>query len=199
LSKFRLGTQPTSRAADFLEVLGCVIPPNSAVYCSAPITSGEKFAEWVRKSGHRVVNLDEANELERTSYRREVIEPNGRHASQVVARLRSQLGVAVIDPSAVSNVEGWLQTDWIRFWVEVIHRFANRVVFVDGWQFSNGCAQEYLAAIESNVPTYDERMMLIPVGAAVELLRRAITQLGAGGVTVSKLEDIADVLATKSP
>jgi hypothetical protein len=187
-------TQFASRgtgASEFLAVLGCAIPRRTAIYCSAPITSGERFTQWVHRSGHRLANLDEATTAQRDAHRVEVIEPNVKHASKVVERLRAHNSQIVIDPTAINHLAGWQQSDWLEFWLEVIRNYAKQVVFVDGWQFSSGCVQEYLAAINGHLPTYDERMQPISVASAVLLIRSAMKEIADRGIVASPtLEEV---------
>ena len=60
----------------------------------------------------------------------------------------------------------------------VIERYADTVVFLNGWEYSEGCGDEFLTAVQSGANALDEN--LAPLQSAAG--RRAIEQ--ALGVTV---------------
>jgi hypothetical protein len=89
------------------------------------------------------------------------------------SRLSRRFDRIIIDPTAVADLDGWTQDDYRFFWGEVIRRFATSVVFVDGWQFSSGCAYEFVIATEAGVGTLDERLEPLSFQSGKALLREA--------------------------
>src|SRR5436190_1332133 len=112
-----------------LNSIGCVIPPEGGIYCSAPITSGRRFIGWAKRLGVEG-DIDSADPAHKSSHLAEVMRPNAEHAKQIVQRLRTDFPNPVIDPTVLNGVPDWTQADWQRFWEEVITRFASRVVFL---------------------------------------------------------------------
>ena len=121
-------------SSTMLATVESVLRPLGAVYCSAPITSGLRFIDWVKREGLSYSHVDEANPSQKERHAEEVIRANVLHASAVAGRLRTVLTDPVINPAAIPNTPGWTQLQWLDFWDAVITKFAHTVVFLDGWQ-----------------------------------------------------------------
>jgi len=167
-----------------VEALGVAIEPHSAIYCSAPITTGKRHLELIRELGRQLVPED------RHRHFAEVIQPNTEHASAVTKALRSATRDVVIDPAAFPPMVGWSQEDWLALWSAVIARYASKVVFVDDWQFSNGCVEEYVLAAKLSLPTFDENGGVINVLAAISMIEEAVAALAS-------IESAAEVIDRK--
>jgi hypothetical protein len=102
--------------------------------------------EWYATEGHRL-RTDVA--LYERAHREKVMLPNCEAAGPVVSELRARSLIA-IDPTAFSPA-GWTQPEFREFWALVIRRFACEVRFVDGWEYSDGCAYECLVACEEGL------------------------------------------------
>jgi hypothetical protein len=129
-------------------------------------------------------------------HRRQVLEPNLRHARQIVRRIRASTKGTVIDPSVVLPVVGWQQKHWLAFWETVIIKFTAAVVFIDGWEFSFGCAHEMGVAFDNGVGVFDERGRAISMRDAADRLHSAIVQIQSYGMRVDKLQLVAQHLAS---
>lgn len=141
------GFQPKTTQGRLIEsllnVLGSVIVDRSAVYVSTPITSGQRFARW---SSQRDIEFDLSHPETYLEFKREVLDPNSEHARAIIKDLRMRFDQALIDPTALRDIEGWVQDDYRVLWGRVIEQCANTVVFLDGWHYSNGCTYEFLVA-----------------------------------------------------
>ena len=126
-------------------MLASVVADRTAVYVATPITSGRLLLEWYDSRGP---GLDLGTSEYRSAHRRCVIEPNLARGADAVRRLRAALRRVVIEPSAV-NLEGWQQADYYVLWATIIRRYADTVVFLDGWEYSEGCAYEFFTALET--------------------------------------------------
>jgi hypothetical protein len=93
----------------------------------------------------------------------------------------------VIDPSVLRDVPGWRQEDYIAFWEAVIERFASRVVLAEGWNYSFGCAHEFLFAVGRGLPTLDADFKPLPRMAGLVLIRQAARELAGCGADISFL------------
>jgi len=125
-----------------LAMLSTVAAARSSVYVSTPITSGRRLADWFE-------NRDPQPDISHPEYQefqRKVAKLNSEHARTVIQQLRNIFAKTLIDPTALKDIEGWIQNDYRYFWAKVIEQYADTVVFLDGWQFSNGCAYEFLIA-----------------------------------------------------
>jgi hypothetical protein len=117
----------------------------------------------------------------------------------LVNRLRKESKDPIIDPTSVGDITGWTQNDYRSAWAQIIRAFAQRVLFVDGWQFSNGCAYEYLVAVQAGIPTLDEERAPIDIVKAANLLRAAISELSSLDVDAEFLRATLAQLTLLSP
>ncbi len=178
-----------------LNILGSVIPGQSAAYVSAPITSGRRFADWLKT---RNLEGDLSHPETYQDFQREVLEPNCEHARAIIGKLRKKFPRALIDPTALKDIDGWTQDDYRYLWAKVIEQYAETVVFVDGWQYSNGCSYEFLTA--SRLGEEKQRLVLkenlepLTVAEGLTLLKAAITHMQTSHLPTAFLERTVDEL-----
>jgi hypothetical protein len=177
-----------------LQTYESVLLPRSAIYCSAPITSGRRYLDWL-KGRHDRHGIDDLSEGDRKLHRQQVIEPNRAHAKQIADRLRARTNQPVIDPTVVGPLDGWKQNDWVSFWEEVIARFAFELVLIDGWEYSYGCTHEFWFATTRGLPCRDEAGQSLGSAEAARCLRNAIADLHRVNADTSKLERVLGMLA----
>jgi hypothetical protein len=154
-----------------LGLLSCVTSERGAVYFSAPITSGKRFSLWSQRNHDYA--LAEHGDY-KASHAREVIEPNRKHAADVVTKMRKTFEAVLIDPTAVSDFPGWNQNDYRYFWGRVIEIYARTVVFMDGWQYSLGCSYEFLVACKCDLTVLDEGLLTLDIETGINLITSAI-------------------------
>jgi hypothetical protein len=159
-----------------LNMLGTVIADRSAVYVSTPITSGQRFAEW---SSTRDVEFDLSHPETYLEFKREVLDPNSEHARGIIENLRGLFSRALIDPTALMDIVDWTQDDYRVLWGRVIELYAQTVVFLDGWQFSNGCTYEFFVAnrMTPKPAILSENLQPLPLEEGISLLNKAIFEL----------------------
>jgi len=175
-----------------LEILASVIDGRTAVYLSAPITSGKRLSDW---QAQRNENLDTSHLAYRDEHRREVIEPNRAHAQSLAQELRRVWPKVLIDPTAVTDLPGWTQDDYRHLWARVIERYVDTIVFTDGWQYSNGCGYEFLTAQRSGARTLAEDQRPLTPEEGEQLIRAAISELRAQAFSSLFLEQVVEELA----
>jgi hypothetical protein len=169
-----------------LQVLAGVVAEHSAVYVSAPITSGRRFAERASKNG-LVLNRDD--------HVQDVILPNLRHAQAIVEQLRARKTGPLIDPTAVGDFPGWSQDDYRQLWGSVIERYVSTVIFLDDWEYSNGCAYEFFVAKRSGLDTRDEADSIITLESGMGRIANAAVELETMGAPAQFLHHIVEALA----
>lgn len=160
----------------------------AVVYVSTPITTGPGYLDWL-------ITHKDASASARSSARSNVIRAN---IAAVVPLVRAVPGVFtgahVIDPTALDDVRGWEQADYHRFWSEVIVRFADRVVFADGWTCSVGCSVEFGVAALAGLPMYDARFAALSVDRGLDLLRSTIPHIVSAGDAAEMQEDVISAI-----
>lgn len=175
-----------------LGLLTSMIEGREATYVSAPITSGERFARW---RGQRPDGAATSGPAYEEELQREVVGPNREHARAIMRELRRSFEGVLIDPTAVADFDGWTQDDYRHLWARVIESYAQRVVCLDGWQFSNGCAYEFLTAHRAGVETLCEDRQPLTLEEGQRLLRAAIAQMSAWGMQTEFLDQVVEALA----
>jgi hypothetical protein len=144
-----------------------------------PITTGRRYVDWL-KSYPGVPDLSRSDI--HAAYERVVLAPNLEDARSLVQVLRHQLDPPLIDPSVFPNVEGWSQSDYIELWSRVIDRYAARVIFTPGWQYSRGCVCELRVAVEARRTILDEELLPLTPRRAFDLIGQAVAELRALGL-----------------
>lgn len=175
-----------------MNILGCVIVDQTAVYISVPITSGWRLADWVNS---RKVQVDLSNVKTYVEFQRKVLEPNYQHAQNIIRNLRKQFTDVVIDPTAFRDVEGWSQNDYRYLWGRVIEQYVGTVVFIDGWQYSNGCSYEFLVAVKCSDggrrSLLNERLEPLTLEIGLSLIEKAIAEMKKANTPTEFLEQVA--------
>jgi len=183
--------------AALLSVLGSVIVGRSGVYVSAPITSGMRLARWLKS---RNVEYDPSHPENYAEFQREVLEPNCEHAQEIISNLRTKFPNVVIDPTALKDIDGWTQNDYRYLWGKVIEQYATTVVFIDGWQYSNGCSYEFLVSYQSATDhcplVLNEKLEPLTLEAGLLLIKAAINELNEAGLSTEFLKRVAEQLAS---
>ena len=171
-----------------MDFLGCIIEGKQAVYVSTPITTGPRYMNWLRRESR-------SQNEELAMYQQEVINPNLTHGRELVCRIRSHfMNRVVIDPTAV-RLPGWEQGDYHELWGGVIERYARMVVLGDGWEYSYGCAYEFLIAHRGHTDVVDERFHGITAKEGLDQIRQAAHEYQVLGVFPSVLNSFISQLA----
>lgn len=179
-----------------LEMMTSVTDRRNAAYLSTPLTTGKRFVDW-RKQKEKAVSPSHPDY--RQALAREVIEPNRRHARQIVAALRGTLACVLIDPTSVGDLKDWGQGDYLTLWTGVIERYADTVIFADDWEYSNGCAYEFLAALRSGAATRDERQKPLNYDEGCQRIACAIQWLEAESMPTEFLSCVHRDLKALAP
>ena len=208
-TKTEFGAQSTSERSDgsfppestrvaeidaIVEFFRGLLKPKSAVYVSAPITSGRRFVDWLATFRRQFQTFTE--ERYRSDQAERVIRLNRESVRALVADVKKQYGGGVIDPTAVGDLAGWTQNDYRSAWARIIKEFAHTVVFADGWHLSNGCAYEYLVATRAGVNTVDQNGRPIPVAKAMAMIADASQEFIALDVPSEFLRGILEELGS---
>lgn len=174
-----------------LGILAGMIDGRNAIYMSAPITSGERFARWRRL---RQEDADVSRPEYQSEFRREVVEPNRAHARSIAQELRRAFDEVLIDPTAVADIDGWTQDDYRHLWARVIEDYARMLICIDGWQHSNGCSYEFLVAQRCGVTTLKENRQPLTLEEGLRLIESAIAELRDSALSTVFLEHVKDEL-----
>ena len=125
-----------------ISLLRSVLGNQKAVYLSCPITTGRYFYEQLP----------------------DYYTANKRKAIVVANELRNAGAFGdkrTIEPAYFSVVPGWTWQDYMDMWRRVIEECVDTVVFVNGWEYSDGCVDEFTHATVHRKATFDEDMVII--------------------------------------
>lgn len=179
--------------ADFDKLLGVfatIIVGRTATYVSSPLTTGERLSDWLLQSSRSLAKGDDYDR----QLRELVIEPNRQAAADFVARLRQESNTVVIAPTALPDMTDWSQEDYQSFWGQVIARYAAKVIFMNGWNYSSGCAYEFLISHKSGAHALDQDIRPLSLAKGQEMIRKAIKKFQVLGLGVDHLEKTYDAL-----
>ena len=165
----------------------CGITDRDVTYVSVPITTGRSYLSWRRQNPQ----LEESHPEYQGAHQENVVRVNLDNARDVIARVRRQVTGPVIDPTLFVGIDGWDQSDYHQFWTAIIEQFVQTVVFADGWQYSAGCAVEFLAARENGIDTRDEGLSILTPSRGFTLLTSAVQEFAAAGLDAKTLSDVA--------
>lgn len=181
---------------NMVELFSCIISGKNAVYISAPITTGERFVSWYANHGH---SLESGSQEYDKEHYRQVIQPNRDGAKARISELRQKLSKVksiVVDPTPFNWPE-WNQDDYRYFWGKVLERYITSVIFLDGWQYSRGCAFEFLSAIQSGAETLNEAQTPIDLEIGLRMVEEAISQYREIGLSTIFLERVVNLLKNR--
>ncbi|MCI0561748.1 MAG: hypothetical protein MN733_24935 [Nitrososphaera sp.] len=182
-------TRKNHQIAILLSLMETVIEKRGAIYISAPMTSGKRAAAW-QQIKHGEIRLRRSRTRTKASYHRAVIEPNRAHARRLAKVLRNEVSRVVIDPTALQDIPGWRQADYLVFWGRVVATFVEVVVLADLWQYSDGASYEFLIAHTRGVKTVDEKKKPVTLEVGEQLIRSAIEELRRWRIATSFLEGV---------
>lgn len=172
-----------------LEFLASVASEQETIYMSAPITSGKRLIEFKENGNYSFPKSSYHSDLSI-----QIISHNRIHAKTVAQKIRNEFDVVIIDPTLVGDIEGWTQDDYRFLWAKVIERYVKTVISIDDWNYSNGCAYEFLVAKQLNLKTLDERFKYLSLDTGIRLIEEAINDLKERFLPTEFLEAVVNEL-----
>jgi len=185
MSNFPPRTKHQRDVQVILEFLASVACEQETIYMSAPITSGKRLLEFKQNGSKSSRQADLATQI---------ISHNRLYAKTVAQKIRTKLDVIIIDPTVVGDIDGWTQDDYRFLWAKVIERYVKTVISIDDWNYSNGCAYEFLVAKQLNLKTLDERFNSLSVNQGLLLIEKAVNDLKERFLPTEFLESVANEL-----
>jgi|GEM_PF-250227 len=181
----------TGSIDNIMALFNCILEGRTAAYLSTPITTGRRFLEWYRETGHK---LDPDDIRYKDEHYRAVIRPNTEEVEKKMNILRRHLDTVLVNPTKFDWTE-WTQDDYRHFWGKVIENYADTVIFLDGWQYSSGCAFEFLTAVRSGAETWKEDRSKLDMETGYGLIKEAVEDYKQSAIPAAYLERVMDELA----
>lgn len=163
---------------------------HGAVYLSGPITTGRRFVDWFLDNGYLLENNADTY---KNALQTAVIQPNESDILTMAESLRAKFPIPVIEPASLKIVS-WDQNSYYQFWESVIKRYVARLVAIDDWQFSVGCAIEFKYAIERGIPVETVNGKAVSLDSGRALILDAAADIERRSTGSNKLKQIANRL-----
>lgn len=129
---------------------------NEIVYISTPINTGERFISWHKAIGR---NLDINGSEYAEEFAKNVFEPNIKYAKKCIDKIKKSANKVIIDSVTIENETlNCTQEEFYLFLDKIIKELINKVIFLDGWEYSVGCCHELLSAVKYNRDIYSQDM-----------------------------------------
>lgn len=174
-----------------LSALNCVTTSDPSrrvvLYASAPVTSGERLYELMKEL--KLASPDDVKRLHREVFTERIMRPNISAGIQFANELRRKGFLLVIAPGAFF-AKGWAQEHYMSLWRQVIERYVRTVAFAPGWQWSNGCIEELLIAIQNGRQIFLGCEPLERVEDAADMVRIAIDEIDLWGFDPKPIYDL---------
>lgn len=181
----------TGSIDNIMALFNCILEGRTAAYLSTPITTGRRFLEWYKETGYK---LEPNGSRYKEEHYRAVIRPNTEEVEKKMNILRRQLDTVLVNPTKFDWTE-WTQDDYRHFWGKVIENYADAVIFLDGWQYSSGCAFEFLTAVRSGAETLNEDRSKLDMETGFQLIKNAVGEYKKNAIPAAYLERVMDELA----
>jgi hypothetical protein len=171
-----------------LAALRTVLSPNEAIYVSTPITTGEPYLHALEHGSRHL-----SQELIR-----EIVALNMTLAAAAVNETRSSFSpTPVIDPTALEDQPDWEQDHYHAFWLRVIGEFVFAVVLRDGWQYSNGCALEFIRSRSKGIKVLKQNFDPLTDEEAARLLVDSDLRFTTLGVSMRAIAFAREMISSE--
>lgn len=167
----------------------CVLPDNSAIYCSSDVTTGKRYYEMLLR--YEVGSRKELDEKLSADKSREIVEAivreNIERGCKFTENIRQRGHVNLINPGPFT-APNFEQQHYHCLWEWVIVKKVNEAHFNDGWEYSNGCTLEYAIATLKGIARLDHVGKFIDLPQAIHKIERAISELAKHGIQPGMLQ-----------
>lgn len=162
-----------------LSMIDCLVLDREAVYASSEFTTGKRFYELCRQ--HNVRTKEDLKKQLGKEYETQLLLPNKEEGIRFARRIRGfGHDMVVLTPNPLV-APGWSQSEYLKFWKEVIVKKCRGVYFNEGWEFSNGCTFEYLVGLRADMSLFDHDKKPLELPTAKEMIGNAIKNLEEEG------------------
>jgi hypothetical protein len=144
------------------------------VYISLPITTGKRFLDW---HANFESNLGISDCAYLREHKRHVVSPNRENVQKIMKGLEKKVGRDIISPTLLRDLPGWTQDDYRTLWARVLKEYVNMVVFAEGWEYSNGCAYEFLVATQMGIRRVNEHLRPLSLDQGIRKISKAIQDM----------------------
>ena len=153
---FKVAAFAERRVLDEIKMLmtafDCVVPDDSAIYCSGDVTTGRRYYRILRE--HGVASSEELKTKLGAGGCKEVFDELVRHniarGRAFTETLRQRGHTNLINPGPLVAPD-FDQQHYLYLWEWIIIRKACEAYFNEDWEYSNGCTLEYAIATRKGI------------------------------------------------
>ncbi|MEK6853347.1 MAG: cytidylate kinase family protein [Nanoarchaeota archaeon] len=164
-----------------------MIEAKKFIYFSAPITGGKGL--YAAAEQHR---LGKTQDLPKEIFRG-CIDENLQRYAKLGKAVKSRAQPSIL-PGMFGSSEAWSQRDYLDLSKEIIKTKATSLVFQDGWEYSNGCLEEYLLSMHLKKPALDQRRRPLRGNKALKLVAAAVDGIHKASIECPKLDFLSEQL-----
>lgn len=161
---------------------------NKFTYFSGPITGSKLLYETMR-----TYNVSRKEDLPKDVYDK-IRQENVARSKRLEEVVKTKRESPALLPGKLGSADIWSQRDYIDLSKEIIRFKATEMVFEDGWQYSNGCVEELLLALQLKKPIFDQQEKLLEKEKAIGLLATAVEEIHKLPAECPKLDFLLEQL-----
>jgi hypothetical protein len=166
----------------------CVLPDNSAIYCSGDVTTGKRYYEILKKYGVQSGDALKVK-LGAAGYKETIDDLVCRNIERGIAftqKVRQRGHTNLINPGPLIAPD-FEQQHYHYLWEWVIIRKVCENQFNEDWEYSNGCTLEYAISTRKGIPRLDHLGHVIELPEAIGKVERAVADLSENGIQAEML------------
>ncbi len=193
-------------------MLGCIQGP--VAYVTIPLMSGKRLYEILE-----TYQLSSSTELKKKHpeiFKTEVWWHNRALGANFVKEIASKTKLPLINPGKIPQLPDWGEAQFMKVWLDAIEKKVSEHFFMDGWEYSNGAAEEFAKAMErqhglcehapdNNIQVFDQAGAVISLERGLNLLVAASLDLEHRGfdhpmivAMIHKLTTIAKMVSGRT-
>lgn len=192
-SDFEVSEFPHRKVMDEIKMLmtafDCVLPDNSAIYCSGDVTTGKQYYEILKK--HGVPSGEALKAKVGAAASKEIIDELVRRNIQrgiaFTENVRRRGHPNVINPGPLVAPD-FEQQHYHYLWEWVIIKKVCENQFNEDWEYSNGCTLEYAISTRKGIPCLDYSGNVLTLPDAIQKVARAVAELRESKIQAEMLE-----------
>ena len=147
----------------------------SCMYMSSPMTSGALYLEFESEGP--------ATQSDKTL----IWNVNQANAALLFRKVTRKYPLSdLISPfhfqEQSDSRENWTGDDYLVFWADILINKVHTIYFVDNWEYSCGCAYEFLIAMKNGIGTRSSQYREITLQQGIGLIHSALQDYGDNGV-----------------
>lgn len=167
----------------------CVLPDNSAIYCSSDVTTGKQFYRILRE--HTVSTGEELKVKLGAAACKEVMDDlvrrNITRGIAFTENVRRRGHVNLINPGPLVAPD-FDQQHYLYLWEWIIIKKTHEAQFNEDWEYSNGCTLEYAISTRKGISRRDHLGDVLELPQAIGRVERAVAELKESGIRTETLE-----------